>query len=246
MTWRWGSRVFAPSVSATVATLLLLPCLISLGFWQLHRADYKRALMAQAAAGKAQILQLASDNVAKLNRYQHVTAQGAFDSAHQVLLDNMPAQTGQPGYRVLTPMQLTDGALVLIDRGWLPLGQTRKDLPNVEVSEAPRRIQGLLDELPQPGVRLGGPAAKPSSWPAVLNYPRYEELKAIYGDKLLPRIVLLDADEADGFDRHWQIDVGFGPERHIAYAVQWFGLALALLLIYFFTNSKRVESAHVR
>src|SRR5262249_54001602 len=99
---RVGSRIFAPGWAGTLATLVLLPFLISLGVWQLHRADYKRALMAQAEAGKQQTLPLNRADAAGLNRYQHVHAEGAFDSAHQVLLDSMPSQAGQPGYRVLT------------------------------------------------------------------------------------------------------------------------------------------------
>lgn len=238
MAWRVGSRVFAPGWAGSLATLALLPMLIGLGMWQLHRAEYKRALMAQAAAGKQQTLALNRADAASLNRYQHVSGQGAFDTAHQVLLDNMPSQAGVPGYRVLTPLHMTDG-VVLVDRGWLPLGKTRQDLPDLTVSEAPRTVQGLLDELPAPGIRLGSAPPANDAWPKVLNFPRYEELTALYGSSLLPRIVLLDAKEADGYERHWQIDVGFGPERHIGYAVQWFGLALALVVIYFVVNLKR-------
>jgi surfeit locus 1 family protein len=50
--------------------------------------------------------------------------------------------------------------------------------------------------------------------------------------------VLLDANEPEGYVAQWQAP-GFPPLRHVAYAVQWFGLALALVVIYLATNLRR-------
>jgi surfeit locus 1 family protein len=69
----------------------------------------------------------------------------------------------------------------------------------------------------------------------VLNFPTLQELQSLYGTTLLPRMVLLDESEPDGFVRDWTARYSvteFGPEKHIGYAVQWFGMALALLVIY--------------
>jgi len=52
--------------------------------------------------------------------------------------------------------------------------------------------------------------------------------------------LLLDPDAADGFARAWQPQV-MTPEKHIAYAVQWFGLAIALFIIYIVVNLKKVS-----
>ena len=75
----------------------------------------------------------------------------------------------------------------------------------------------------------------------MLNYPRLPELQQLYGTGLQSRIVLLDAAAADGFERIWQIDLGFSPERHIAYAVQWFGMAMTVLIIFVAVNLKRTH-----
>jgi surfeit locus 1 family protein len=235
-----GQRIFAPSLVPTVLTLILLPVFIKLGIWQLHRADEKRALMQQAAQGRATTLPLNAANADQLHRYQHVQAQGVFDNVHQILLDNMPSATGQPGYHVWTPLKLTDGSTVLVDRGWVAYpasgaGAAAKSLPSLDVSQQPRMISGIVDELPRPGVRAGN-AGIGSTWPQVLNYPRIEELRTLYGDALQSRIVLMDKDNADGFERLWKIDIGFTPQRHIAYAVQWFGFAIALAVIFVVVN----------
>ena len=80
------------------------------------------------------------------------------------------------------------------------------------------------------------PLAPP--FPIVANYPTAADLHPLLGTRVwtpTTELVLLDAREPQGFLRQWQAP-GFGPERHIAYAVQWFGLALALTVIYIWMN----------
>lgn len=239
---RIGSRLFAPSWFGLLLTLCVMPALCSLGFWQLRRAHEKRELMAQAEQGRTRVVPLSSTNAASLARYQHVSIDGHYDSAHQVLLDNMPSSRGEPGYRVLTPFVLADQSLVLIDRGWVTVGANRSQHPHIEVDTQSRQLTGMLDELPRPGVRAGTAGIQANVWPQVLNYPTFKELQQLYGSSMQSRIVLLDASINDGFERIWQIDVGFGPERHVAYAVQWFGMALTVLIIFVVVNLRRIET----
>lgn len=237
---RLSLRQFKPSLAGTLATLALLPLLLSLGFWQLRRAEEKRVIIAQFTEGATDTKPLTADNAAELPYLQHVSIYGRFDGAHQVLLDNMPASKdpagfAKPGYRVLTPLRTESGHIVFIDRGWAPLGRTRDELPDVSVGDEPRTVHGRLAELPRPGMRLQGKPPAPT-WPRVLNYPTLLELQALFDANIVPRIVLLDPQEPDGFRRDWSVrySVGeFGPDKHIGYAVQWFGLALALVVIYF-------------
>ena len=245
--------MFAPGWAASLVTLLLLPVLIWLGCWQLQRADEKRALMAQAVQGKQQLMSLTQGNADNLPRYQHVTVTGHFDGVRQILLDNMPStdpqHPGVPGYRVLTPFILDSAQgnfSILVDRGWVRGTPDRNQLPVVTVNTDVRQLQGLMDELPRPGIRAGDAGIQSEHWPQVLNYPTIAELRSLYGNNLLSRIVLLDAEQPDGYERFWSIDIGFTPERHIGYAVQWFGLALTLLIIYLIVNIKRIEISEER
>jgi surfeit locus 1 family protein len=232
-------RRFKPTLPGTLAVLASLPLLMSLGFWQLRRADEKRELIDQFAGGDVTTQQLHADSVAELPLLQHISVHGRFDGSRQVLLDNIPAAKdasgfGRPGYRVLTPMSIDEKHILLIDRGWIPLGRTRSELPNLAVNGEPRAVRGRIAELPRAGIRMKNePANVP--WPRVMNFPTLLELRELYGEALLPRIVLLDPNEPDGFKRDWsaRYSVGeFGPDKHIGYAVQWFGLALALVVIY--------------
>jgi len=237
---RIANRQFKPTLAGTLATLALLPLLISLGFWQLRRADEKRTVIEQFAGGAAVTQTLNFANATELALLQHVMVEGRFDGARQVLLDNMPASKdaagfGRPGYRVLTPLLIHDKELVLVDRGWVPLGQTREHLPDIQVDNRLRAVRGRLAELPRAGIRLQGAPAK-ASWPRVLNFPTLPQLQALFDETIVPRIVLLDEQEPDGFRRDWSARYSvneFGPDKHIGYAVQWFGMALALVVIYF-------------
>ena len=79
-----------------------------------------------------------------------------------------------------------------------------------------------------------------------MNFPTLPELQTIFGATLLPRIVLLDESEPDGFRRDWSAHYSvteFGPEKHIGYAVQWFGLALALIAIYIVVGLKQANNS---
>lgn len=239
MAFRIGRRVFAPGILATVLTMILVVVLASLGRWQLERMREKQALFAAFAAGGAAVhLSMVPPGAAR--RYQRVAAIGQYDSTHQLLLDNM-THDGRAGFHVLTPLVIDAGRSVLVDRGWVPLGATREQLPEVAVAENERTVVGRLTDLPAAGIELA--AAPPSGpWPRLVSYPRMDELVKLLQLPLYPKLLLLDADQPDGFLRAWQ-PAAFPPERHLGYAITWFALALTLFAIYVLVNLRRVPGA---
>lgn len=240
---RIGKWQFRPTLWPTVATLILLPVLIALGIWQLQRADYKRMLLAEyhrattlppASLNAA----VADGNLAGLPRYRHVQAQGHYDGRRQILLDDMQ-QGGQVGYQVVTPLVLQPGGqIVLVNRGFIARTPGVKTLPDVSVPAGTRSVEGILGILPVPGLRLGK-VRVPQGWPKLMLYPNHQTLAQLYGTQLLQPVLLLDAAQPDGFARDWRPNIGFPPVRHDAYALQWFALALALVIIWIVVNSRR-------
>jgi surfeit locus 1 family protein len=229
-----GSRRFAPKAWASVLTALLVAAFVSLGWWQVGRAHEKRAMMDSFERGAATSVVLDGAVIDELPRYQHVSAAGQYEPARQILLDNMPSSTGQPGYRVLTPLRRgAAGRILLVDRGWVPLGATRQRTPAVAVEPGPRTVTGRLDGLPVPGIRVGNAQAPgETGWPRVLNFPTQADVEAALGQPVESRILLLDASSPDGYQRNWRPSVGFPPERHLGYAIQWFALAVTLIVIF--------------
>ena len=245
MSLRIGKRSFAPPAWAVGVTVLGLAVFVSLGYWQLGRAQQKQALLDAFMSGSEDTVDATGLGFEALPRYQRIRLRGAYDASRQILLDNMPSAAGRPGYRVLTPLERADGqGWVLVDRGWVPLGASRDVLPDVAVDAGERELSGTLDELPIPGVRVG-PAAAPgdTSWPRVLLFPTEPDVESALGVGVESRIILLDANLPDGFERKWRPALGFGPERHLGYAVQWFAFALVAIVLFVALNLKRAGPA---
>jgi surfeit locus 1 family protein len=239
---RLGSRVFSPRPFTTGLAIVSMIALVSLGRWQLERATEKRALYDAFDAG-TDATQVIGAATPELPRYQHVRAAGAYDPGRQILIDNISNSRGQAGYYVITPFALASGGWILVNRGWVPLGASRADKPDVSVPTRAREISGRADDLPRAGMRLGGRVGLAPPYPVVANFPTRPEIAALLGDwSRAADLVLLDPNEPDGYLREWH-PPGFPPIRHVAYAVQWFGLALALAVIYVVTNFRRVAPA---
>ncbi len=239
---RFANRRFTPSLVGTILVIVGVAAFTQLGLWQLRRAEQKELLQSSYQRGQQSTVTLDAQNIASLPRYQRVSATGRFEGERQFLLDNMPSAQGRPGFRVLTPFRLTSGALILVDRGWIPMGNRRSDVPELDVAETPRVVTGMLDELPRPGLRLGDPSQEmATTWPRVVNFPEAATIERALGTAIAERIVLLDASQAEGFERNWLARTTFGPQRHIGYAVQWFAFAFAAVVIYLLLSFKRVD-----
>lgn len=240
---RIGSFDFRPGLVPTIAFVVLLPMLIALGFWQLDRAEQRAALLASFDAQRtAQRVDLNRDQLdPERMLFRPARADGEFLPDRSLLLDNQTHRR-TVGYHVLTPYRLADGGqVVLVDRGWVPAGDSRARLPDVAMEAPQIPIEGHLDQGPPTGIRLGGIADGESGWPLRVQYIDYPELGERIGVELLPVVLRLAPDSAEGFVREWRPEHpdGYGPERNRAYAVQWFGLAAALVVIYVAVNLRR-------
>jgi surfeit locus 1 family protein len=236
---RIGSRIFAPRLFTTLLAIVLIALLISLGRWQLRRADEKRVLFDSFAAGTdaTQTIELRTPPV---RRYQHVGASGHYDPTRQILIDNM-VNADRAGYFVITPFALAGGGWVLVNRGWVPLGASRAERPAIPVSSDVRQVRGRADNMPSPGIQMGTKALLAPPYPVVAAFPSRNEIARLLGESSWTSatdLVLLDPGEPDGYVRDWS-PPGFPPMRHIGYAVQWFALALTLFILWVVTNLRR-------
>lgn len=226
--------------------ILAMGILLGMGTWQLQRAQEKKEILQQyeqQSAEKAIALNPSRDDYAEL-RYRDVTAIGRYDEARQFLLDNQ-IRNRQAGYSVLTPFQMKNGKSVLVDRGWVPQGLTRQLLPKVDIQELETAVTGQVYVPFGRAFSLGSIDSGSQTWPRVIQYVEFSEISARLGYDLLPLTIRLEPKAADGYLREW-ITVPFTPARHVAYAVQWFGLAIALLLIVVIAMSRMSEKHNTR
>jgi surfeit locus 1 family protein len=231
---RWSA-----SWGVTILTLLAVVAFVDLGRWQWQRAQQKRALASAFAAGSETPSALGARAAAALPRYTQVSAQGHYDGSHQFLLDNM-SHDGKAGYEVLTPLQLGDGRTLIVNRGWVPLTASRRQLPDVALShDGELSASGKLDELPVAGIALGHvPPTVGAPWPKLTSFPTMADLAAALGRPTEARQLLLNDGEADGYVRDWHPG-GLSPERHMSYALQWWAFAGLALVLYGALNRVR-------
>lgn len=217
-----------------LAAVLLFPIFVSLGIWQLHRAEEKEKLISlHADRHQAGALPLGVPDFPPLDeiRYRHVVVEGRYDQAHQILLDNQIADH-QAGYFVLTPFKSRGGGhLLLINRGWVPAGRSRSELPDVAVGGEPTRVRGVIDTFPSVAWRLRGAEIPSAGWPAVVQLLDAAALSRHLGDPVVPYQVLLDPAEPEGYRRNWTADAP-NPGKNRGYALQWFAFAAILVVLF--------------
>lgn len=203
----------------------------ALGFWQLGRADFKRDLAADyrrhAASGPTAVSSAGALN--GLPRFAPVSVTGRFMASRQIYLDNRIRQ-GRAGVHVFTPLALSDGGVVLVNRGWLPLTDRAAPLPPAPAPAGHVSLQGLVAEPPATGIRLGEAPPSPD-WPWLTPYLTISDAERALGRRLSDRVILLAEGEAHGFPRDWEPDT-LTPRRHLGYAFQWFAMAAAVSVIW--------------
>ena len=234
-------RRFRPRLLPTIATVVLLPVLASLGVWQLERADEKRERIARFDTG-TQIERLDSmtsvRGLAELTQFQRVQLDGHYDNSRQFLLDNM-TDGGSAGYHVLTLFRAAASSdLILVDRGWIAKDFRSALPPDIRVDEDQRTIVARVSRLPRPGIELGVTPDHLASWPRVVQFPNAASISGLLDEEILRPLLLLADDQPDGYLRDWQ-PAATGVGRHMGYALQWFAMAATLLVIYVVVNLRK-------
>jgi len=235
--WTFLSRL--PFV-ATLVTFVCVVIMFALGNWQLQRAEQKtqRLLAVEMAAKTAQIdlQQVLRSNINDMLDMP-VNFDGAADATRYFLLDNK-MHNGRVGYQVLTPMQTSSGT-VIVNLGWVAGTNSRDILPSINIDAENARYAGMIS-LPLNNAMINETAVVDGDWPKVLQQIDLKVIQQHYKQEILPFVVLLKAQETSSFVRNWK-PVVMAPEKHIAYAVQWYLLAIAALVIFIIAQRKKLK-----
>jgi len=219
------SRFFIPA-SLIIATLALL---ISLGFWQLDRADEKRAIEDQiASANSGDVEFVTSVEFLKDKEYYHVRLLGSYVGDKQFIYDNQIVDQIS-GYYVLTPFILKSASkAILINRGFIPWSGRRDKLANVDIGE---KLTEVKVQISIPVKRMELKVSETiGDFPVLIQALDLDEMSTIASLDFASVIGLLSPESEDGFVRQWEPYAG-SIERHIGYAIQWFLMAFVLAFI---------------
>jgi cytochrome oxidase assembly protein ShyY1 len=220
------------AVFGWMLALLVIALFTRLGFWQLARMHEKQAMLdaAHVVVQQRHALPMsAAADVPRSRDYDWSAGSGRFAALPPVLLDNQShdERAGVRVYRVFLP---ADAAPLLVELGWLPVPGDRH-MPPVPRPDGAMRIAGLL--APPPSAGIATPIVQRQADGTLLTIALDLPLlrKALALPALAPRVLKLDPAIRLGYAR--DLDVlpnTLPPERHLGYAVQWFGLALAVLV----------------
>jgi len=218
-------RFFIPA-ALIIATLALL---ISLGFWQLDRADEKRAIEGQIdSANSGDVEFVTSVEFLKDKEYYHVRLQGSYIGDKQFIYDNQIVDQIS-GYYVLTPLVLKgDSKAVLINRGFIPWNGRRDKLADIDIAD---KLTEVKVQISKPVKRMELEASElTGDFPVLIQALDLDEMSTIAALDFASVIGLLSPESDNGFVRQWEPYTG-SIERHIGYAIQWFLMALVLAFI---------------
>lgn len=234
-----GPRTWSAPLWGVLLALAGMLLFLRLGEWQLGRAAEKASLAVRYEArrglpplGLADLLSRGGD-VDDLP----VRLSGCYDNTRMVYLENQP-RGAQAGFHVYTAF-LPDGSprAVLVDRGWIPVGPDMQRLPPVLPAAATRLVGTAA--LPSPFFTVGEPDYRKR--PLRVGRLEMDKLSRALGVELQPFVIRLGADAPDGFVREWTpaARLGMPPEKHRAYAFQWFALAAAVLVVLLVVNLRK-------
>lgn len=221
----------------TVISLAGVVVFVSLGLWQLERAAFKRAILNKYEARlQADFTVFDEHESLQQQEYRRVILPGRYDSDHTLLLDNK-LSGGRPGYHVISPFELDSGSYILVNRGWVPLGVSRRVLPEIKTPESDHELKGVVVKPASDGFRLGE-IALDDSWPKVVPFVDIDVLQPVFDGRLLPMMVWLSPEQDDFYERDWQ-PVWLAPEKSEAYAVQWFSFAVIAAFLFLYLNLRK-------
>lgn len=227
---------WTPDWKSLLFTVLLLPILLSLGCWQLQRAEEKRQIQAQYRGWQASAPASLSELGDAPDNHRPVVLQGQFDPERYFLLDNRTRQ-GRAGFEVIGLFRPVEGGGWLpVNRGWVAGQPDRSRLPRVTFPSGEVTLwaevhhpQALPLAAPEQSVSTGG-------WPRIAQTQNLADWQQSLAEPMRPFLVRLAAHSQAALVTDWAV-INMRPEKHTAYAVQWFAMALALLLLFVFRNS---------
>ena len=211
---------------------IVLLCL-GLGFWQVERLTWKRELIAQrqAAVTATPIAAPRSLEEARGLEFHPVTDEGVFLHDKEIFL-GATSEAGRNGYQVLTPLREAGGRIVFVNRGFIP----------AELKEPATRPDGQIVGAVQVHGLLRLASAEKPAWflpdnRADLNYWFWIDLPAMAAadglDRVAPFYIDADATPNPGGWPKGAVTRLALPNDHLQYAITWFSLAVALIVIYF-------------
>jgi cytochrome oxidase assembly protein ShyY1 len=238
-------RNFIFNWRVTLFSVLCLAAFTYLGVWQMQRAQEKELLIAERAALKTR-QPVSADLLVngQVPPGQAVRFTGTWDTSVTLLLDNR-VLGGKVGFEVHQVFRDNSGQSFIVNRGFVPMGRTREDLPDIPgLAEENVTMTGEIYQTDGQPLMLADETRPNSGFPAIVQLVDTTQWREVAGPNLFPQVIRLREGEPGALPRHWP-DTVMQPVQHRGYSAQWFTMALAVLLVWIFFSFRK-ENEHDR
>ena len=210
---------------------LTVGVLVGLGTWQLERLKWKNELLAKYEAGKTlPVLSLEAVEKDSLPSYAYrrVTLEGTFLHDKEIHMGGQRWH-GKTGYHLVTPMEIADGRIFLVKRGWIPFELKEQEKRADSLPQEPVQLNGII-RIPKPP-KLFTPESHPDKnfW-FTLDLPALERFTELSFEP-----VFIEAIEAEPNINQFPIPsdgIRVFRNDHLGYAATWYLLAIAALIMF--------------
>ncbi|MBT1451448.1 SURF1 family protein [Glaciecola sp. XM2] len=223
-----------------LVTLVALCCIVImffLGFWQLDRKQQKEARLAQIESRQDANPLYLSDVVNDPDAFVDFPLQITGELRDELFYIDNRLKNGVAGYEVLVPV-ITDYDMVMVNLGWVPGTGSRDELPRVLLPFTQQHLGRIY--VPQDNTLINETNFNYGRFPVLMQQIDFTEIEQHLGRDVLPFTLRLDPSPDANFVRDWQVVV-MAPERHLGYAIQWFGLGIAGLTVFLLTAIKTMQ-----
>ncbi len=231
---------FAPKPWPTIIAVSAFVVLMGMGTWQVQRLLWKGDLIAHREAQLAEPAMPLGDDLSVIDgdfAFRRVSVSGDFLHDNEIFL--AASHNRIIGFKVITPLRRADGSVVLVDRGFVPSAARPTWLRGEGQVTGMVTIEGVVRASPRRGPFTPDNDLEKNYW----FWFDYAAMAAYAGVEAPPFVVEAGPAENPGglpIGRELQVEL---RNEHLSYAITWYCLALALVVIYGLSQRVEVEPA---
>ena len=210
-----------------IFAIIFVPITISLGFWQLDRAQEKKEIIANYdELLTSEPIYLNAKSTYK--NWQPVTTMGRFKDT--VIFEDNAILNGRAGFKIYHLFENGDGSYVFVHRGFVERNMIKNNLPQIDIPKGKQSLKGSV-LIKQDNSFVQDIEESDARIVQEFNIERLINKFPILKDRYLhPFLLNLDIRDKNKF-LAIEKPVNMKASKHIGYAIQWFGLCLALIIL---------------
>ena len=220
-----------------IFAIIFVPITISLGMWQIERANEKKLII----ANYDKLLVSAPIALQKnqmLNNWQPIKTTGTYEDT--IVYEDNAINNGKAGFKVYHLFRNDDGTFIFIHRGFIERNLIKNNLPEVEIPTEKKSIYGttlfkqnntFVKNIEESDSRII------QEFNASLLIDKYPMLKDKYLHPFLFNLDIRDVNKYQPIEK----PVNMTASKHIGYAIQWFGLCAALIILTIYAYRRKGE-----